>query len=138
MADPIFPILKARWKVFTDANAYQSIEKGTTFSPVQRTLHFQTRFLNATVTTRAIGTGYFGRETGIFQIDVMSPEQDREKASRDLGWAVRNHFYPTAAGLWLTAGSVTVRIERPPTVRPTYEDDGYLKTVVEVDWYADL
>lgn len=137
MTDLIYPILKARWKVFTDANGYETVDYGKKFEPAQ-TLHFRTYFDPNDVTVRTLATGFIGRENGIFLINVYSPELSREKDSRDIAWDVRGHFYPNDHGVWLTSGSVTVRIEHPPSVKKTIPVDGYLVTPVSVRWFADL
>lgn len=138
MSDPIYPILKARWKVFTDANSYQSVEYGQKFEPTLRTLHFRTYFDPNDVSVRTLASGFIGRENGIFLINVYSPEANRELDSRNLAWDVRAHFYPNDFGIWLTSGGVTVRIESPPSVKKTIPVDGYLVTPVAVRWFADL
>lgn len=134
MADPIYPILKAHWKEFADANSYQWAEYGIAFNPAPRTLFFRTHHRVGKPAHRPISTGYDGCEVGVFQVDVMSPEKDREQASRDLGWAVRDHF----KNRWLGSGAVKVRIERMPQVHETYPEDGYLKTVVDIEWFSEL
>lgn len=135
MADLVFSILKARWKVFTDAGPYQSVEMGKLFNPSPRVLHFRTHYLPAQPISLVISTGFKGRYHGVFQVSVYSPEGNREQESRDLASNVEAHFYPIP---WLVSGAVTVRIERPPYVKSSREDEGYIVTPVDVYWFADI
>lgn len=136
--DPIYPILRTRLQTFITANSYTLLEPGVTVAPSQTALHFRQHFLPADVGNRTLASGYIGRERGIFQVEAWAPEAWREGGSRNLGWAIRNHFFPEDHGINLSSGNVTVRITKPPTVKKTVHVDGYLMTQVDIVYFCDL
>lgn len=137
MSDPFLPILEGHLYTFAVDNSYPLYVSGEAFISPDRTPYLRRTHHLATPSNTAISHGLSPHQPGVFQVDVMSPEEDREGGSREIAYAVRDHFSSDTGERWLVGGGVTIRVRRGIHVRTTYPEGNYLKTVVDISWYAD-
>jgi len=91
--------------------------------------------------TIAFGDGIYSRIDGMYQIDLWVP-LDVSNAYQTLMNASSAHvdrFFPAnGRGLSLTEGTTTAHIVRRPSQERMPRESGFIREMVEVDFYVDV
>lgn len=87
-----------------------------------------------TATQVTLGTEGKNRHIGIFQVDVMLPIIIGISTPMEKAGAVAAHF---KRGTVLTKDGISVRITRPPEIRPALQSLPYIQVPVIIRYQAD-
>lgn len=111
------------------------------FKPAGDEVFLRQWLLTATPRHLFAGAVYDSRENGIYQIDVVVPEEYGQKEAEKIAWRVRTHFWPDGIKTGPTLGTdPLLRLgPRPPYVRDhPAPDAGFLASSVDVYWNSDI
>lgn len=81
-----------------------------------------------------LGTSGKNRHLGIFQVDVFLPINGGISTPMEKAGAVAAHF---KRGTTLTRDGISIRIVRPPEIRPALQSAPYLQVPVIIRYQAD-
>lgn len=87
------------------------------------------------------GRGHISNEGGIFQVDVMGPEDRLQKHYESLAFSLRRAYWPdTTTSKAPTLGTdPLVRLLAPPHIRDhPSPDKGELGSIMTIDWASDF
>jgi hypothetical protein len=104
------------------------------FTPPAVSTPYQRAFLLAArPDNQVFGSAYF--EQGIFQIDLMYPQQSGSAAAAARAELLRSTF---SRGASFTSGGVTVRISDTPEVMPGMNEESRYRITVKIRFFAQI
>lgn len=102
--------------------------------PTDGTGYIRAQLFPATAEQTTLGTDGQNRHTGIFQVDVIWPENKGLSEPTEIAGAIANHF---KRGTLLTTDSIALRIDQPPLVRGIIVDGGTIQIPIDVRYTVD-
>lgn len=121
--------IASRWPGYTSA---MIAAPNVPFTPGQR--YLRASILRNTTRQITLGTAGYNRHVGIFQVDVMWPENGGETSPVEIAGAIAAHF---KRGTTFTYQDVIIRITMPPTIAPGLQSPPSYMVPVSIAYQAD-
>ena len=131
----IFNALATKLAALTFSPALPIAWPNVNFTPPDaNTGYIRAQLFPATAEQTTLGTDGQNRHTGIFQVDVIWPENQGLTAPTEKAGAIADHF---KRGTLLTTDSIALRIDQPPLVRGIIVDGGTIQIPIDVRYTVD-
>lgn len=103
------------------------------FTPKTTETHLRVNFLPAPTRPAANHKSAMDFESGIYQIDVYSPQDQGPNPASDVAESIRQHF---SRGSTLVNSGTTVNIEATPSMTLNDREGGFWRVRLTVPWFA--
>ena len=126
-------------KTWADAQspALSIFVRGQEKEPANNETFLQFNMLTAKPEGPFVGTGYRGKENGVFQVTVIGPEQRKLKALEMLASDIGFAFWPASQRTAPTIGTdPVVRITKVHVYDHPSPDDGTLASICDIYWHS--
>lgn len=129
----IFDGLLARLAALTLTPAMTVAYEGINFDPPAAG-YLSAQHFPADANQTELGDNGRNRLTGLLQVSVFKPQGDGLIPALEAAASVAAHF---KRGTAITAGSLFIRVIRPPVVAPALVDDPYVQIPVTIRYQVD-
>jgi len=103
------------------------------FTPKTTETHLRVNFLPAPTRPAANHKSAMDFESGIYQIDVYSPQDQGPNPASDVAESIRQHF---SRGSTLVNSGITVNVEATPSMTSNDREGGFWRVRLTVPWFA--
>lgn len=103
------------------------------FTPKTTETHLRVNFLPAPTRPAANHKSAMDFESGVYQIDVYSPQDQGPNPASDVAESIRQHF---SRGSTLVNSGITINIEATPSMTLNDREGGFWRVRLTVPWFA--